>query len=69
MGRKARQQNPATRWRKQKQRERNRIEGSFGHAKNHFGLDKIKYYIEQGPEIRVRPGLMGMNLQTAAKRI
>lgn len=69
LGRKASQQNPATRWRKQKQRERNRIEGSFGHAKNHFSLDKIKYYIEQGPEIWVRLGLMGMNLQTAAKRI
>lgn len=68
LGRKARQQIPATRWRKQKQRERNRIEGSIGHAKNHLSLDKIKYYIEQGPEIWVRLGLMGMNLQTAAKR-
>ena len=36
LGRKARKQNPSDRWRKQKQRERNRIEGSFGHAKNHF---------------------------------
>ena len=69
LGRKASQQNPATRWRKQKQRERNQIEGSFGHAKNHFDLDKIKYYIENGPEIWIRLGLMGMNLQTAAKRI
>jgi len=69
LGRKASQQNPATRWRKQKQRERNRIEGSLGHAKNHFSLDKIKYYIENGPEIWIRLGLMGMNLQTAAKRI
>ena len=68
LGRKARKQNPATRWRKQKQRERNRIEGSFGHAKNHCGLDKIKYYIENGPEIWARLGLLGMNLQTAAKR-
>jgi IS5 family transposase len=69
LGRKTRIQNPSTRWRKQKQRERNRIEGSFGHAKNHFGLDSIKYYIEQGPEIWVRLGLLSMNLQTAAKRI
>lgn len=68
LGRKARKQNPATRWRKQKQRERNRIEGDIGHAKNHFGLDRIKYYIENGPEIWVRLGLLGMNLQTAAKR-
>ncbi len=69
LGRKARQQNPATRWRKQKQRERNRIEGSFGHAKNHFGLDRVKYYIQEGPEIWVRLGMISMNLQTAAKRI
>jgi IS5 family transposase len=69
LGRKARLQNPSDRWRKQKQRERNRIEGSFGHVKNHFDLDKIKYYIEDGPEIWVRLGLVGMNLQTALKRI
>ena len=69
LGRKASQQNPATRWRKQKQRERNRIEGLFGHAKNHLGLDKIRYYIQDGPEIWVRLGLMSMNLQAAAKRV
>ena len=69
LGRKARKQNPADRWRKQKQRERNRIEGSFGHAKNHFSLDKIKYYIEDGPEIWIRLSLLGMNLQTAVKKI
>lgn len=69
LGRKASQQNPAARWRKQKQRERNRIEGSLGHAKNHFDLDKTKYYIQDGPEIWVRLGLMSMNLQTAAKRV
>jgi len=69
LGRKARKKNPADRWRKQKQRERNRIEGSFGHGKNHFDLDKTKYYIEDGPEIWVRLGLLSMNLQTAVKRI
>jgi len=69
LGRKARKQNPADRWRKQKQRERNRIEGSLGHVKNHFSLDKIKYYIEDGPEIWTRLSLLGMNLQTALKRI
>lgn len=68
LGRKARKQNPATRWRKEKQRERNRIEGNIGHAKSHLGLDRIKYYIENGPEIWVRLGLLSMNLQTAAKR-
>ena len=69
LGRKNRSGDTETRWRKQKQRERNRIEGVFGHAKNHFGLDKIKYYIEDGREIWVRLGLLSMNLQTAAKRV
>lgn len=69
LGRKARNQHPSDRWRKQKQRERNRIEGSFGHAKNHFGLDAVKYYVEGGPEIWVRLGMLGMNLQTAMKRV
>ncbi len=69
LGRKAHRQNPADRWRKQKQRERNRIEGSFGHGKTHFNLDAIKYYIKDGPEIWIRLGLLGMNLQTAVKKI
>ena len=69
LGRKNRNHDSSKRWRKQKQRERNRIEGTFGHAKNHFGLDKIKYYIEDGPEIWVRLGLLSMNLKTAVKRI
>ena len=69
LGRKVRKQNPADRWRKQKQRERNRIEGSIGHMKNHFSLDKIKYYIEDGCEIWVRLGLLCMNLQTAVKKV
>jgi len=69
LGRRNRNHDSFKRWRKQKQRERNRIEGIFGHAKNHFGLNKIKYYIEDGPEIWVRLGLLSMNLKTAAKRI
>ncbi|MCK4965523.1 IS5 family transposase [bacterium] len=69
LGRRNRNQDSSKRWRKQKQRERNRIEGIFGHGKNHFSLDKIKYYIEDGTEIWVRLGLMAMNLKTAVKRI
>lgn len=69
LGRRDRKQDSSDRWRKQKQRERNRIEGIFGHAKNHFGLDKIKYYTQEGPEIWVRMSLLSMNLKTAEKRI
>ena len=69
LGRKNRNHDSSERWRKQKQRERNRIEGIFGHTKNHFSLDKIKYYIEDGPEIWISLGLLSMNLKTAVKRI
>ncbi len=69
LGRKVRQKTPRDRWRKQKQRERNRIEGLIGHAKEHFELEKIRYYIDDGAEIWARMGLLGMNLKTAIKRI
>lgn len=45
-----------------------RMEGIIGHAKNHFGLDKILYRIDGGEEIWVRLGLLGMNLSTALKK-
>jgi len=56
------------RWIKKKQRLRNRIEGFIGHAKEHFGLDKIRYKINGGSEIWVRMSLLMMNLDTALKR-
>ena len=57
------------RWFKKKQKERNRIEGAFGHGKVHFGLDCVKYHGEDGSEMWVRLGIMGMNLQTALARM
>ena len=69
LGRRNHNQDSSDRWRKQKQRERHRIEGMFGHAKSHFGLDKIKYDTQEGPEIWVQMGLLSMNLKTAVKRI
>jgi hypothetical protein len=60
---------PSDRWLKKKQRERNRIEGSFGHGKVHFGLDCVKYAGRDGSEMWIRLGIMGMNLQTALARM
>ena len=68
LGRKIRQKTKRDRWRKQKQKERNRIEGSLGHAKEHFNLEKIKYYAKGGAEIWIRLGILGLNLKTAAAR-
>ena len=56
------------RWQKKKSRERNRIEGAFGHAKEHLGLKPIRYKTKEGAEIWIRLGLLGMNLKTAVAR-
>ena len=52
-------------WFKKKQKERNRIEGHFGHSKEHYGLDKIKYHSRDGSEMWIRAGILAMNLKTA----
>ncbi len=56
-------------WFKAKQKERNRIEGSFGNGKEHYGLDRVKYAGESGTEMWVRAGLLAMNLKTALRRV
>jgi len=58
-----------TRWFKRKQKERNRIEGHFGHGKEHYRLDRMWYHGEEGSEIWTRGGIMAMNLMTALARI
>jgi IS5 family transposase len=69
-GRKPKDENTSDhQWRKRKRKERNRIEGAFGHFKNHFGLDRIKYSIEGGDELWVRLGLMAANLKTAVANV
>ena len=45
------------------------MEGIIGHAKNCFGLDRIRYRISDGDLIWTLMALMGMNLSTALKRI
>jgi len=69
LGRKAKAERSSDRWRRQKQRERNRIEGSFGHMKNHLGFDRILYYMDGGDELWSKLTLLASNLSTAVKRI
>lgn len=64
-GRKPRESGPPDRWRRQKHRERNQIEGAIGLGKSRYGLDRIKYSIPGGDELWVRLGLMAANLKTA----
>jgi len=56
------------RWFKNKQKERNRIEGSFGNGKEHYGLNRVLYHTRDGSEMWVRAGILAMNLKTAANR-
>jgi len=68
LGRKAKASVPPDRWRRQKHRERNRIEGAIGHGKNHYGLDRIKYCMRDSAELWIRLGLMAANLNAAVKK-
>lgn len=67
-GRRPKMPNTQDRWFKMKQRERNRIEGSFGNGKEHYGLDRVRYSIKNGSEIWVRAGILAMNLKAATNR-
>ena len=55
-------------WFRRKQKERNRIEGHFGHAKEHYRLDRALYQGKDGSEIWARYGILAMNLKTALYR-
>ncbi len=61
--------NREEKWKRKKQRERNRIEGFIGNLKEHYGGGCIKYRIAGGDEIWVRMELAMMNVHTAARRI
>lgn len=57
------------RWCREKQKERNRIEGSFGNGKEHYRLDRIRYHGTEGAEMWVRSGILGMNLKMALAKV
>jgi len=69
LGKKQPSRDKMTRWFKRKQKERNRIEGHFGHGKEHYGLDRMWYHGQEGSEIWTRGGILAMNLMTALARI
>lgn len=69
LGRKAKKDVSNGRWRKKMQKKRNEVEGVIGHSKEHVMIRRIRYRIEDGSEIWIRLGLLGMNLATANNRI
>ena len=68
LGRKQKTPDKTTEWFKRKQKERNRIEGHFGHGKEHYGLNRVLYQGREGSEIWTRGGILAMNLMTAVSR-
>jgi IS5 family transposase len=56
-------------WRRKKLVQRGALmEGIIGHAKEHFGLDRIRAMLPETEKLWIRFGLMAMNIQTAANR-
>jgi transposase, IS5 family len=69
LGKKRAGQDKMTQWFKRKQKERNRIEGHFGHGKEHYRLNRVWYHGREGSEIWTRGGILAMNLKTAIGRV
>jgi hypothetical protein len=69
LGKRKPSQDKMTRWFKRKQKDRNRIEGHFGHGKEHYRLDRVWYHGKDGSEIWTRGGILAMNLMTAVARV
>lgn len=57
------------RWRHRKQRERNRIEGSFGYGKNKFSLGLIRAKLPETEVSWINMALISQNLSIAMKRM
>ncbi len=68
LGKKQKGAQKMDRWFKRKQKERNRIEGHFGHGKEHYRLNRMWYHGRSGSEIWTRYGILAMNLAAALKR-
>jgi hypothetical protein len=69
LGRRPKGETRADRWFNAKQKKRSRIEGSFGHGKQHCGMDRVKYGGKHGSEMWIRGCLLAMNLQTAVRKV
>lgn len=69
LGRKGKDSKVQEQYIRRKQRERNRIEGAIGNAKEHYGLRAIRYHYAEGSEMWVRLGLLGKNLKVALARV
>lgn len=58
-------QNSQKRLRRKRQGQRNAIDATFGHLKNRFDLDKIRFTVKDGAQFQIRLGLISWNLHRA----
>ena len=54
---------------KQKQGQRNHVEATFGHLKDRFNLDKVKWTVPGGETMQIQLGLIAFNLNTALANV
>ena len=59
---------PDRRWRRSKHKERNRIEGGFGHTKTKYLLEEVRAKTPETEYSWIRMGLLAHNLVTGARR-
>jgi hypothetical protein len=69
LGRKSEDSERQAQYFRRKQRERNRIEGDIGNAKEHYGCDGIRYHYKEGSEMWVRLCLLAKNLKATLARV
>lgn len=69
LGRKTENTKRQEQYLRRKQRERNLIEGDIGNAKEHYGLNGIRYHYVEGSEMWVRLGFLAKNLKIALARV
>ena len=69
LGRKSKKSKVEEAYIKRKQRQRNQIEGAIGTAKEHYGLNAIRYHYPEGGEMWIRLGMLAKNLKVALARV
>jgi len=57
------------RWRRRKQKERNRIEGAIGNSKSHYDLEKVRARTEKTEKAWIQMALLSRNITLAGQKL
>ncbi len=61
--------NNKARWRREKQKERNRIEGAIGNSKSHYDLGKVRARTNKTEKAWIQMALLSRNIMLAGKEL